>query len=323
MVRIVTDSTCDLSPERQKALEVEVVPLSVHFGAESFLDGIDLSNEAFYERLRVAEALPTTAQVNPEEFARRFQAHVDAGDQVVGIFIASQLSGTCQSAMIARDMVDEDNIFVVDSTTVTFGLGLLVEMAARLRDQGLDAKTVAQKVEELAKRLRFYAVVSTLKYLKMGGRISGTAAVVGSMLGITPILNIRNGIVEAAAKSRGRKGAFQWMEKQIQAEPADLSLPVSFGNADSPEIMAECEASLQGCIPGRRDFGERHWLRGRHTCRSWVHRHRLFCAGVKRVRPRWVSRPRASGSEPPHQRRTRCRFPAGPWRRGNSFAPSM
>ena len=250
MVRIVTDSTCDLSPERQKALEVEVVPLSVHFGAESFLDGIDLSNEAFYERLRVAEALPTTAQVNPEEFARRFQAHVDAGDQVVGIFIASQLSGTCQSAMIARDMVDEDNIFVVDSTTVTFGLGLLVEMAARLRDQGLDAKTVAQKVEELAKRLRFYAVVSTLKYLKMGGRISGTAAVVGSMLGITPILNIRNGIVEAAAKSRGRKGAFQWMEKQIQAEPADLSLPVSFGNADSPEIMAECEGSLQGCIPG-------------------------------------------------------------------------
>ena len=134
MVRIVTDSTCDLSPERQKALGVEVVPLSVHFGEESFLDGIDLSNEEFYARLRTAETLPTTAQVNPEEFARRFRAHVDAGDQVVGLFIASQLSGTCQSAMIARDMVDEDNIFVLDSTTVTFGLGLLVEMAARLRD---------------------------------------------------------------------------------------------------------------------------------------------------------------------------------------------
>ena len=234
----------------QKALGVEVVPLSVHFGEESFLDGIDLSNEEFYARLRTAETLPTTAQVNPEEFARRFRAHVDAGDQVVGLFIASQLSGTCQSAMIARDMVDEDNIFVVDSTTVTFGLGLMVEMAARLRDQGLDARTIAQKLEELAKRLRFYAVVSTLKYLKMGGRISGTAAVVGGMLGITPILNIRDGVVEAAAKSRGRKGAFQWMEKKLQEEPADLSLPVSFGNADSPDIMAECEAALAASVPG-------------------------------------------------------------------------
>ena len=92
MVRIVTDSTCDLSPERQKALGVEVVPLSVHFGAESFLDGIDLSNEEFYARLRTAETLPTTAQVNPEEFISRFQAHVGAGDQVVGIFLASQMS---------------------------------------------------------------------------------------------------------------------------------------------------------------------------------------------------------------------------------------
>lgn len=250
MVRIMTDSTCDLSPERQKALGVEVVPLSVHFGEESYLDGVDLSNQEFYARLREAETLPTTAQVNPEEFISRFQAHMAAGDQVVGIFLASQLSGTCQSALIARSIVDEDNIFVVDSTTVTFGLGLMVEMAARLRDRGLSAAAIAEQVEALAKRLRFYAVVGTLKYLKMGGRISGTAAVVGGMLGITPILNIRDGVVEAAAKSRGRKGAFQWMEKKLQEEPADLSLPVSFGNADSPDIMAECEAALAASVPG-------------------------------------------------------------------------
>ena len=249
MVRIMTDSTCDLSPERQKALGVEVVPLSVHFGEESYLDGVDLSNQEFYARLREAETLPTTAQVNPEEFISRFQAHMAAGDQVVGIFIASQLSGTCQSALIARSIVDEDNIFVVDSTTVTFGLGLLVEMAARLRDRGLSAAAIAEQVEALAKRLRFYAVVGTLKYLKMGGRISGTAAVVGGMLGITPILNIRDGVVEAAAKSRGRKAAYQWMEKQLQAEPADASLPVSFGHSDSPEIMAECEAYFRERIP--------------------------------------------------------------------------
>lgn len=250
MVRIMTDSTCDLSLERQRALGVEVVPLSVHFGEASFLDGVDLSNGEFYARLREAETLPTTAQVNPEEFIRRFRVHVDAGDQVVGIFLASQLSGTCQSALIARGIVDEKNVFVVDSTTVTFGLGLLVEMAARLRDQGLSAAAIAEQVEALAGRLRFYAVVGTLKYLKMGGRISGTAAVVGGMLGITPILNIRDGVVEAASKSRGRKAAYQWMEKQLQAEPADLSLPVSFGHSDAPEIMAECEAALGGSVSG-------------------------------------------------------------------------
>lgn len=250
MVQIVTDSTCDLSRERQEALGVEVVPLSVHFGEESFLDGVDLTNEEFYRRLRASETLPTTAQVNPEEFARRFQAHVDRGGEVVGLFIASELSGTCQSAMIARDMVDEDHIFVVDSKTVTFGLGLLVEMAARLRDRGLSAREIAEELEKLKERLRFYAVVETLKYLKMGGRISGAAAVVGGMLGITPILDIRDGVVQAAGKSRGRKGAYQWMEKRIAAEPVDTSLPVSFGHADAPQVMAECEAYFQALIPG-------------------------------------------------------------------------
>ena len=250
MVQIITDSTSDLSKARQEALGVEVAPLSVHFGEESFLDGVDLTNEAFYVRLRATQALPTTAQVNPEEFVRRFQAHRDRGDDVVALFIASKLSGTCQSAMIAREMVDPDHIFVIDSDTVTFGLGLLVEMAARLRDQGLSAREIAEELERLKARQRFYAVVETLKYLKMGGRISGAAAVVGGMLGITPILNIRDGVVQAAGKARGRKAAYQWMEKKIAAEPVDTSLPVSFGHADAPQIMAECEAYFQARIPG-------------------------------------------------------------------------
>lgn len=250
MIRIITDSTCDLPPKRQKELGVEVAPLSVHFGPESFRDGVDLTNADFYARLRQAEELPTTAQVNPEEFAARFRAHIDNGDQVVGIFISSLLSGTCQSALIARDMVDEDHIFVVDSGTVTFALGLLVERAAALRDQGLSAGEIAKEVEKLSGRLRFYAVVETLKYLKMGGRISAATAVVGGMLGITPILNIRDGVVEAAGKSRGRKGAYQWMEKRLAAEPVDTSLPVAFGHSDTLAVMAECEAYFMERVHG-------------------------------------------------------------------------
>ncbi len=254
MVQIITDSTSDLSKARQEALGVEVAPLSVHFGEESFLDGVDLTNEAFYVRLRAAQALPTTAQVNPEEFVRRFQAHRDRGDDVVALFIASKLSGTCQSAMIAREMVDPDHIFVIDSDTVTFGLGLLVEMAARLRDQGLSAREIAEELERLKARQRFYAVVETLKYLKMGGRISGAAAVVGGMLGITPILDIRDGVVQAAGKARGRKAAYQWMEKKIAAEPVDTSLPVSFGHADAPQIMASARPISRRASPAWRSW---------------------------------------------------------------------
>ena len=250
MVRIITDSTCDLSKSRQVELGVEVAPLSVHFGAETFRDGVDLTNGDFYARLRRAESLPTTSQVNPEDFAARFRACREAGDEVVGIFISSLLSGTCQSACIARGMVEDTHIFVVDSGTVTFGLGLLVERAAFLRDQGLSAGEIASEVERLSGRLRFYAVGETLKYLKMGGRISAATAVVGGMLGITPILNIRDGVVEAAGKSRGRKGAYQWMEERIKKEPVDTALPVAFGHSDAPAVMAECEEYFRARIPG-------------------------------------------------------------------------
>ena len=250
MVRSLTDSTCDIPPQRQKELDIEVVPLSVHFGPETYQDGVDLTNQEFYAKLRQAETLPTTSQVNPEEFARRFQAHLDQGNEVVGLFIASQLSGTCQSAAIARDMVDGEGIYVLDSTTVTFGLGLMVETACILRDRGLGGREIYEELERLTRRLRFYAVAETLKYLKMGGRISAATAMVGGMLGITPILNIRDGVVEAAGKSRGRKAAYQWMEKRIADEPVDTSLPVSFGHSDQPAVMAECEAYFLERIPG-------------------------------------------------------------------------
>ena len=250
MVRILTDSTSELSAARQAELGVEVAPLTVHFGEETFRDGVDITNHAFYDRLRRAEALPVTAQVNPEEFVNRFRAHVEAGDEVVGIFLSSLLSGTFQSASIARDIVDETHIFVVDSGAVTFGLGLLVEYAVMLRDQGRSAARIAAEVQAISGRVRLLAVVDTLKYLKMGGRISGATAVVGGLLGICPIITIENGLVEGIGKARGRKAAFQWIAKRMEKEAPDLSLPVSFGHTNAPEAMAECQAFFADTIGG-------------------------------------------------------------------------
>ena len=249
MIRIVTDSTSDLSPARREALGVDVIPLSVHFGEEVFRDGVDITNAEFYDRLSKAETLPTTSQINPEVFADLFQKYLDQGDEIVGIFISGAMSGTCQSALIARDMVDgEDRIHVVDSRTVTFALGLLVEVAASLRDQGLSAGELAARLEELAGRLRLLAVVDTLKYLKMGGRISTASAVVGALLNISPIITIENGLVEGIGKARGRKAAFQWIAKRMEKEAPDLSLPVAFGHSNAPEAMAECQAFFADMI---------------------------------------------------------------------------
>lgn len=250
MIKIITDSTCDLSPERQRTLGVEVVPLSVHFGEETFRDGIDLTFGDFYRKLEHADTLPTTSQVNPEEFSIQFRSHVENGDQVVGIFLSSLLSGTCQSALIARELVDEENIFVVDSGSASFALGLLVEQAARLRDEGLSPEELTAELKRLAGRLRFYVVVETLKYLRMGGRISSAAAVAGELLGINPILNIRDGVVQAAGKARGRKSAYQWMAARILEDPIDTSLPVAFGQADRPEVLKEIESFFSEKTPG-------------------------------------------------------------------------
>lgn len=239
MIRILTDSTCDLTPDQRKDLGVEVIPLRVHFGEEVYRDGLDITNADFFARLRTAEALPHTSQINPDEFVTFFRPYLEAGDEVVGIFLSSKLSGTFQSACIAADELgDPKGLHLVDSGAVTFGLGLLVAMAARYRDAGMSAADIAAAVAALSPRLRLYAVVETLKYLKMGGRISSATAVVGGMLGVTPILSVRDGVVEAAGKSRGRKGAFQWMEKRLETEPMDPSLPMAFGHTDAPEAMA-------------------------------------------------------------------------------------
>ena len=137
MIRILTDSTSDISPARAAELGVEILPLTVLFGEESFQDGVEITNEAFYARLEKADALPTTAQIPPETFIQTFERLTKSGDQVLAILISSAMSGTYQSAMIARGIVDESKIAVVDARTVTFGMGLLVEAACQLRDQEL------------------------------------------------------------------------------------------------------------------------------------------------------------------------------------------
>lgn len=241
MIRIITDSTCDMTAEDARALGLTVIPLTVNFGKEAYLDGVEITPDKFYEKLAACgDSLPTTSQANPAKFVEVFEEVLKQGDEVVGIFLSSELSGTYQSAVIAQEMIGSDRIHLVDSRLVTFPLGLLLSEAAHLRDAGLSAAELAAKVTELSRRVRLLAVLDTLKYLKLGGRISAATALVGGALGITPIVGLQNGKVESLGKSRGRKAGLKWMLEQLEKEPIDTSMGVAFGHSNCPEAMEAC-----------------------------------------------------------------------------------
>ena len=184
MVKIVTDSSCDISPQRCAELGVEMLPITVNFGGESYRANLDISNEEFYEKLAAAEELPHTAQITPAQFQEIFKPYQESGDDVVCLFISSQMSGTLQSARVAANILGADNILLPDTLHVTFALGLLVEEAVKMRDAGLSGKEIVARIEELIPRVRLFAMIEDLKYLKMGGRLSATSALVASILGI-------------------------------------------------------------------------------------------------------------------------------------------
>lgn len=238
-IRILTDSTSDLSAADQQALSVSVVPLRVIFEDGIYADGVDITNEAFYEKQATVKVLPKTTQVNPQEFADRFDALLSGGDEVVGIFLSSKLSGTYQSAVIARELVEGgERVHLVDSLNVTVGLGLLVREACRLRDAGKTAAEIVARVEELKPRVRFVAFVQTLKYLKMGGRISASTAVLGGMLHISPVVAVVDGEVKPVGKVKGKQKILEYTLDFVAAYPIDTRCGVGFAHSHCSDTLA-------------------------------------------------------------------------------------
>ncbi|MGX8700770.1 DegV family protein [Caproiciproducens sp.] len=236
-IKIITDSTSDISLDRQAELGIEIVSLSVHFGDREYVDGVDLTKPQFFQMLHDSAELPTTAQVNPERFEKIFEKYVKSGDEVVGIFISGKLSGTYQSAVIAKQTLGAENIHLIDSLTVSFGLALLVYEMIKLRDAGKSAEEICSAVEELKKKQRFYAIIDTLKYLKMGGRLSASSAFIGSMLHIKPIVFLENGEVSAFDKKKGHKAAALRIAEMMEKEKPDPAYRIFFGDTDSPQFL--------------------------------------------------------------------------------------
>ncbi len=216
MIRILTDSASDILPAEAAQLGVTVIPLNVTFEDGSVIrDGIDLPIEEFYTRLTHCGKLPMTSQPSPELFEQAYAEAAAAGDEVVGIFLSSQLSGTFQCARLAAEMAEADHVFFVDSETVCLAEALLVRLAVRLRGEGKTAGAIVAALENAKKHLHLVAVIDDLKYLRKGGRLPAAVAIAGGMLGIKPLITICDGKVAMAGKARGLPGAYVALFKKI------------------------------------------------------------------------------------------------------------
>ena len=224
-VRIITDSGFDIPGELDPRLTV--IPLSITFGTTTYADGVDITNDRFYELLIESDELPKTSQATPYVYAQAFDKVKEAGDEAVVITLSSKLSGTYQSAVTAAS--DYEGIYVVDSKNVTIGQGILVQYALKLAEEGYDAKVIAEALEDARERICLLALLDTLEYLKRGGRIPKSEGTIGELLSIKPVVGVEDGEVVMLGKARGSKNGRNQLHQQVEKRGIEFGMPILLG----------------------------------------------------------------------------------------------
>ena len=226
-VKIIVDSTADMIPQVES--RVTVIPLTIRFGEQEYIDGVTIDSKQFYEMLVESDSLPTTSQATPFDFSQAYEKALEEADQLVVITVSAKLSGTNQSAVIAAEEYP-GKVFVVDSQSVAIGSGILAQYALQLVDQGLDGETIAWKLMQKREDIRLIAMLDTLEFLKKGDRISKTVALAGGLLNIKPVICIENGEIKMLGKARGSKQANNLLVQEIgKAGGVDFDKPLLLG----------------------------------------------------------------------------------------------
>ena len=210
-IKIVTDSTADLPPEIAEQLGITVIPLNVHFGEETFLDGVDIFPDEFFARLKAARQLPTTSQPSPGKFMEVYGSLAEAGDQIVSIHISDKLSGTLNSARQAKEQMEGSSIEIIDSMQAALGTGLVAMAAAKAAQQGASYEAVLDEANSAVEQVQLFGLLDTLEYLRKGGRIGMVRGVIGTLLKVRPIITVRDGIVQSETSVRSRAYGIQYM----------------------------------------------------------------------------------------------------------------
>ncbi|MBQ3010973.1 MAG: DegV family protein [Oscillospiraceae bacterium] len=225
MIRIITDSAADFEPWQLEQLNISYIYLPVMLGEREY--GEDLSKDGFYELLRDSSELPKTAQASPTILMEMFEEAKTQGDEAIFISLSSALSGSCQTALMSRELVDCDRCYVVDSLNATGGQRIIVEYAVKLRDEGKSAAEIVAALEQLRSRIELYACIDTLEYLYKGGRISHTTYKVGTFANIKPIITVeKNGQVGVPGKSLGMRKGMDYLCKRVTEKMPDSAYPL-------------------------------------------------------------------------------------------------
>ena len=249
-IAVFTDSASDLEPADAAAAGIHVVPLIVSFGSDSYKSGVELSTQAFWDRMVAPDApFPTTAASSPGDFKAAFEAaFADGAEAIVSINVASTLSGTIKAVQIAREMLAEREIHIVDSLSASMSQVILARMAVAMAADGVPAATIAETLRGRTKDLRVYLTLETLEYLKKGGRISGTRAAIGTLLSVKPIISVEEGVVDTVDRVRTRSKARERMIELITARPIErieiLHTLTPDVEAFRDEVIARASGSL-------------------------------------------------------------------------------
>ena len=235
-IKIITDSTADLSKGVYEKYDIEVLPLLINFGEESYLDGVEINPDKVFEKIEKSNVLPTTAQVTPNRFIEAYKKYLEEGYKIISIHMSSVMSGPYQSACIARDTLESKDIFVVDSQNVTAALGILVLKAAKLREKGFNIVEIEKELNDVKAKVMLSVYFDSLEYLVRGGRISKTTGVVGGVLGIKLILEIKDGIMSVKDKIRGNKKAIKKIISDLENATLDDDVPVILIDVNNIEV---------------------------------------------------------------------------------------
>lgn len=243
-VRIVTDSTADIPLEQARALDITVVPLTVVFGEQAYLDGVELDTATFYQKLQASPTLPRTSQPPPAKFQEAYARLIEEGaDAIISVHLSSKLSGTYQSACNGRDALPDEMkhvpIVVIDSETISQGIGTPVMMAAVEARQGLKCAEIEAHMRDRLARVRILCTLDTLEYLRRGGRIGAAKALLGNMLSMKPILTLKDGIITPVEQPRTRSKAYARIAQMIQQMGELESLAVIGSDDDVREQLVQ------------------------------------------------------------------------------------
>ncbi len=249
-VKIVTDSVADLPPTIAEDLGITVIPLILRFGEEEFKDGIDISNEEFYQKLQDCKDFPVTSTPPPGAFAEAYNRLSDETDEILVILLSSRLSGTCDVALNGRDLVKKEcRIEVLDSETATMTEGFIVMKAAEAAREGAPLDECIRIAEAAKKRVDFLSTFDTLEYLHRGGRIGAAQAFMGSVLKINPLITLKDGIVAPAGRTRSRAKA---VDKLCDFVGGYSSIDyIAVEHTACPEEAAQLTDRLQAMLPGQ------------------------------------------------------------------------